>query len=943
MALIEFQISVSSFLAGQLSNLQSQDVCIPQVTIDGHQIVVDHIEFGANTLQRGAQTEKLVLFEQPLYGTESQTVTTQQIQIVQPVAVVVADVADVKAHPNGAPTLFSLPASLVVNVDYVLFAGPQFFLTIAVDHVEVGQLPPLPPGVNAQQLVQQFTSAVRGLVSASRIPFDFVTPLGGSEVENVGLSADPDLTRLALRVELGSTTLSPAIWQAFYNGNVADRLQGSDFALFLPGGFLELLVSDQISLGVGTGKGRFHLVTGFGSTYSNPVGKAHVTTVFGGNVDAKVCTLWVDVTVNSDITMGAINSLTIDATATPQVQTSLCSVALEILGVLISDTILSLDLLDLLFGALTNVFSVLASDLASATQQGSSSPLTIASCQSLSQFHYVCTRSLKIPQSLKQGKLSLNHLLALDDGVSLAGTLQPAPLSTASLQPAINNFGWVGPAISCGEVTGKEVDEFRRNPKAFVFLHADVTLNNGGTAPLYLCGFTVVNDPLGVFPQNRVQSSNGQTPIVISIDVPYPGDQYFQKPYPCQILVQTTGGARLVSIPPPAPLTEQDINAMANALADQIGGCAELVDGWFRLFHRFNPVWSIDPPPDSEVDHFYEIDVNGLQPGEQASLVDAVGQTIVTATAQAGQALRVSALVAPSAAGEVGLVRGAGQAGAAAEIVAGPAAPSANPPAGSQARGIGVTERLMIRTSTILLGSDCQRLGAVYFAGLPCALIVVEDGALAYDLSTPSLPRVASGWTVPGLQGVVSSDRGLLGFGDDGFALLEQQGTRRLELACCQTNPVCDAVAGQSAIYAVGPEGLQIFSPRLQRLNSIVVEGAVRLAQLGTTLFVAGTAGLVVFDTTTALHPVRMGVHQLAGITDVELATDGDGRRLLAVLSTGPAQLLDFSDATKPVLVATYSQPPWFLGTARLPGLLLKVSADARAIRVSAFGRSKTL
>lgn len=943
MAIFEFQVSASSFLSGQLSNLQSQQFCLSPVNIDGHQIVIDHIEFGSNSLQRGKLVDKLILFEQPLFGLQSQTITTAQVQVVQPVTVVVADLADVEAHPNGSATLFPLPATVVVNVDYQLRAGPGFFLNIAADHVDVGQPPPLPPGVDAQQVEQQFKTLVQGLLPVSELPFDFVTPLGASDVNNIGLSADSDLTRLVFRVESAANTFSPQVWQSFFDGNVTDHLQGSDWALFIPRNFLELMVSTQISLGVGTGTGKFHLVTGIGSTYSNASGKAHVTTSFGGNVDATICTLWVDVTIDSDITMGAKNSLTIDANVTPKVQTSLCSIALDILNALAADVIGLLDLMDLLFGSLTDVFSHLASLLSSAIHKGAPKPISVQSCTTVTQFHYICTRSLGIPQTSTQGKLSLDSLAALDDGIALLGTLQPAPVTTASVQPAINNFGWVGPAISCGEVSGKEVAQFRANPKLFVSLHADVTLNNGGSAPLYVCGVTVINDPLGVFPQQSVQVQDQQTPIFISIDIRYPGDAYFQNPYACQLLVATSGGTRLVSVPPPPALTQADINAMANALADQIGGCAKLINNWVTLLHA-EFVWAVDPPPDAQVDHSWEIAVRGLPEGEQVSLVDTAGQTLVTATAQAGQTVRVSATLSPAvgAVNEVGLLHGARQGSLKAETVAETPAVPIVPPTG-QAAGMAVIQRLMIHTSTILLRQAAKQLGAVYIEGVPCALIAVEDGALAYTLSTPSLPRLAYTWKVPGLRGVLSSQSGLVGFGDDGFALLKPGAVLPLIPTLRQIDPVRDAAGGQLAIYALDQVGLHSYTLRLQRVNSIAIKAATRIAQLGNSLFVAEATGLRAFDISNPLNPVSISAYPLPRITDLAVATDGEGRKVLAVPVDGPAQLIDFTNAANPRAVATYSQPAWFPGTARLPGLLLRLSDDGRSVRVSAFGRSKKL
>jgi hypothetical protein len=121
---------------------------------------------------------------------------------------------------------------------------------------------------------------------------------------------------------------------------------------------------------------------------------------------------------------------------------------------------------------------------------------------------------------------------ALNDGVSLTGIMKPVPLTTAIVQPSAGTLGWIPPGISCGEISGGEVAQFRSDPTKFVTLHAEVTLDDAGTAPLHFCDLTVLNDPLGVVPASDIQVLDQQTPISLSINIPYPGAAYYAAPYP---------------------------------------------------------------------------------------------------------------------------------------------------------------------------------------------------------------------------------------------------------------------------------------------------------------------------------------------------------------------------------------------------------------------------
>src|SRR5262249_61038194 len=109
------------------------------------------------------------------------------------------------------------------------------------------------------------------------------------------------------------------------------------------------------------------------------------------------------------------------------------------------------------------------------------------------------------------------------------------------------------------EFSKQQLDDFKKTPRAHVSLSAGANISADSIVPIYLLDAHVINDPLNVFTQGLVILGN-QAPLSLSLDVGYPGDAYFQNPYPLEILVSTTGGERLISIPPPPVLTQEEID-----------------------------------------------------------------------------------------------------------------------------------------------------------------------------------------------------------------------------------------------------------------------------------------------------------------------------------------------------------------------------------------------
>jgi hypothetical protein len=415
-------------------------------------------------------------------------------------------------------------------------------------------------------------------------------------------------------------------------------------------------------------------------------------------------------------------------------------------------------------------------------------------------------------------------------------------------------------------------------------------------------------------------------PCQVTVTVGYPGAQYYQNPYPCQLLVYTSQGVRLISLGPLPPLTAQDIQQMENVVALQVGSCERLVDPWFNQFHQYNPVWSVDPPPGSQIEKSWGVVVNGLLTGQTASLVNTqTGQTLMTATAQSGVATRLTAVTGPNEA--ISIVRGGSEAAASRLAVH-----------SDTMRGIGVTEQLLVHCADVSLGQKAQRIGTAYLKSRPITYAVMADRVAAYDVSVPTLPRLFATWVVPGVRGAIPWQGGLLAFGADGFATLAADGGVGAKHVC---HGVLDAVPAGNGIIAARRESLDVYS-RTLCLHSSAQARATRLARLGPTLVAAERSRLSVFDAQDPFALHRKEAHLDLDAVDLVSVPDSGGRSLAAVTSLGAA-VVTFPKTGEPHVVATFAAAPWFLGLARLPGLVARLSGDLSAIRLSAPGASKTI
>jgi hypothetical protein len=477
---------------------------------------------------------------------------------------------------------------------------------------------------------------------------------------------------------------------------------------------------------------------------------------------------------------------------------------------------------------------------------------------------------------------------------------------------------------------------FQQSPDGFTLLHAEAIIDKEGTTPIYLCGFSVVNDTVGAFPIAGIRVDAGAAGITLQLNIPIPPASYYQAGnlYPCDLLVRTTAGTRLLRIAPPPLITQADLDKITTQLLVKVGDCQQQVDPWFNHHSGYNPAWSVDPPFDARVDHLWQFEVTGLRTGDRAFLVDSANQELVRGLAHAGTPLRLSALMAPAAANEMTLMRSGGPSDAFARIA------SHHSP--EDARGIQVGQHLLVRLGSISLNEECHSIQLASVLAGRCVLAVLRNGIKAYDLGNPMWPTLVRSWAIPGVRGALTWKGSLLCFGDDGFSWIDDQGKRTPTAAECCGNPILDATDVGQALYAVTTEGLEIYATELCKAGVIAVKGGRSLVRMGRRLVVGGRKGLSLYDTGDPFHPSHQASVGDLDVRSVMRPMGTDADTILASLEDGSARLLRVT-GDEIAETATYAQAPWFAGSIRMGELLVRIGTDGRSLDVSRFGQSEVI
>jgi hypothetical protein len=915
--------------------LQAQPICPPApVTIGPVQLAIDHFEFGQGEIRHNTPATVAVY---DMVDDKTTGVDGFQTQLAQQVIVYVTTVNDVMLHPNDSPAIIlAFPFSILFDIDlYTHHSSPgnpspdagDCYLNFQLDSVTPLLPPFIPPNfdpgnipfpVALSDVLGKLTDIVgaqfpRPALSLRQIAG--LLPGSNPVLLNAGVSVDAQNQIIDLRVEIGETA-NINEWSNFYKGFIDDRMQGADWALFVQKGYLEIVLQTLVA----------DALDAFQP--GNP--QIFVTCTYS-NLASTVATLTVGVEAVEGVNIPFLPlTIQIDGKASVPIEASVPA-----LDVLQADIYLP-DLKELaqsIVAPFESIFrsflgplgSWLAGLIDSAITQ-IKDPDFGPACSRYSPEKIRCQVVAPIPALPIGASVRVTELLALAEGVSLAGSISFERYTYGPFSFRVQEFRWDVPAVSCSAADQALAAAFGNSPQGFRILWGNAYLDQQGTAPVTICSARVVDDSLGAFPQNGVIVDNQAARIVLGFPI-LPDAYYRNGPYPCDLLVATTAGLRLVRFQP--EVARPDLDKLRAVWDEKVVSCKQLIDPWFQLHRGYNPHWSPDPPPfDRTVFHWWEVDITGFNSGEGA-ILQYQGQELMHAISVAG-AVRMTALVAPAGENEMSILPRLQDRALWTETFTGD-------------RGIAVRQRNVVSEGTISLASPCKRLMAAPVNGSNCVIAVLQEAVAAYDVNMPLRPRPAGFWRAGHVRGVVRVDGGLLIYGADGTLRIDQNGGAHQAANPCALAKALDVAASSSFLYAVVPDGLEVLSPsNLCRVHQKPIERARAVLPVGGMLAIAG-AGLAIYDLSDPAQPKReWGADLEMEIRELRRESGAPGKEFTALLEDGSARSFQLGNEGLQE-TARYPELPWFAAKVVIGRAVVGIGSSGATLELSRLGASAVL
>jgi hypothetical protein len=260
------------------------------------------------------------------------------------------------------------------------------------------------------------------------------------------------------------------------------------------------------------------------------------------------------------------------------------------------------------------------------------------------------------PLAFGSATFNYGSVVGLQDGMVLGGsvTLPPGP-DTSTVSFDVGQFpDTFRLLVDCskGSAEVKPTLAAVTTSAAAAFDHAGAVCDIHFTSP--------ASPPVPLTPYLTAPASGTVTESGV-IAVTLPGTAALalaQGPQPIQLWVQTARGVRLLDLGiPPSPQLD-DQGDVTNCRVMVLDDCPWAVTPWTRIFHMYNPKWSVDPPESwtetlERVERFETvlIDVSGIQPGSVVRLdmpIMGSGAGSLFAADGAGRALVPAVLAARS-------------------------------------------------------------------------------------------------------------------------------------------------------------------------------------------------------------------------------------------------------------------------------------------------------
>ena len=524
---------------------------------------------------------------------------------------------------------------------------------------------------------------------------------------------------------------------------------------------------------------------------------------------------------------------------------------------------------------------------------------------------FVCKQPYDAGSNTFGGRPYVEDFLGLPDGLELYGAMfWNKRLSRRERLVSIKNFGWrIEPVhFSCANVGAAILALISEHPEDFVFYRIQVAvifeLPAWDTAndqkeisysktekiegAVCLTRIRPEEDPLNVF-----------TPFLNGIEIKIPitkvPDTYFANSYPCKLLIHTSDGTRMVTLPPITKATEEKIRTAAlGAWAGAVSSCCA------KSKLIANPRWIIDPPDVYRERHDWNVIVNGLRPGERVRLEDSLERVVASVRADHhGRALLQTFLLPQSYNGQLHVKRSA------------PMAPAPIHAVDENLNfedirpeefivpedyiAIDVKQIQLLQRSEIQTAEPFQALTPVVAEDRSALLVAQRSGLTLYDLSTPDQPRLMAQVKLPGMVGALATSRELLTCGRGGVYALTVDLEGAIVEHLSERNVSAMATLG-TQIFVLHDGGLEVWDQNHQTVEVFEVPGAHLLAATDSQLLVGSKSGVTIFAASERGNIRPLGEYRFEGLTCILTSELVGGDEQVLLQGDTRAELLDLSN-----------------------------------------------
>jgi len=976
---LELQYSADKFLAMTTEKVKEQ-FKLPYLSgfpgPNNDTYYVDRVEFGSAALDIEKSASYYILND--YLGKRSyDKVDGKQLRVLQKATVFLVKEQDLTQSGADAPpqTRISLPVTIAFCISLGLFPveGAEFGMGQPYLYVDFDELLGIPSEI--RQALQPFLPSItKGLGRAEALLGSMPsTPPFPSLFSNCGIMADESLSNVSILLATGVASgiaidiALKFLWQPFFNGKMTeDLLQGKDFGLAIYKGVFEQFivrtildtVSDPDFLGKSDPSLKGKKAYLHGNTF-NEVGwtsplhyhiKFHLDLPKGCDpidigADTSVDLFFFNASLLGFTDPGVAtitgNTLSVEAfqgTSISDWDKFACAAFFAFFAALgaplLAGIVFSGPLTPLVAVAIPIVVFAVVLDKLSPSFKGGNLP--VANVKKISDGHWLIEYSM---QQLKQAGVTLQQIVGLNRHLLLRGIQSVSIKKPAELRVDVNPFQLgLRRVFTCdGPTNDKIADDIRKDPMSYLLAAADIRLTSKGDLPLVINDLEILNDgphKNTVFSLSTEQTGPNEYVVTLDFDFNKARSGYFDDPYRCIVLLETTGGARIITFDPVQMPSGRELGELIKSAEDMtLAICGKFI---VPINQGIHVEWLIDPDPTELVERLVIVSLSGLTAGSPVQLEGAGGEVIDQSVSDRNGRVNVSGLT-----------------GAASLILRGGL--RASGPTSVSARGRG--KATAIPTEVNIRQSGLRQLGRIElpgslldfqlgaFSGMRTLLCVLSGQLCLYDASDPQRPHLVQRRPVDSVSGAFMWGETIYAWGECGLTFWNPKSPTG-PVVCHFPNdrPIRAVTASSGFFYFLVEDTLVAYNSSFTRLGEAPAVDAVTLASICGVLVIAYPDRVDVLTLESSRTPRVVASWPITGIQSFFSVT-GFSRpcALIARDVAGTHYLLDVSaTASDPGILATYNVSPWFAEHHRDNNLLVKAQRSATAIDLYVEARTES-